>query len=1660
MRTMPSLGGFAGALVIVGTLVLVGSSAAAPSRGGRSASRQLWAEQSLTGTHVFTGQVPLAVAGRKAGYLRPHAPGSELRLNFGLPLRNKAALDRLIAREAKTHRYVSRARLYARFSPPQAQLNALGSWLTAHGFRITHVGRDRLSIAAAASTATVQKTLRVQIKDFARPGFMFRGLKIAPFAFYSNTTAPRLPARFGVQSISGLTNIDRFFTDYQLAHHGQKQPFVRSGGYFPSDLRSMYDITGHGFDGTGQTLGFTLWTAAERQQAMTTFANNTGDQLITIDPNCVASGNSPTVPSSCTTQTVAADHLLFILENGNLDNNFGSNVETALDIEAAHGIATHAGLKYYASDCASTTPPGSGLSNAGCNGSDVGLEETLEDAANDPALHSVSNSWAFGGEAEWGAADPFLLASENSLAIGAAAGTTFYFSTGDSGTYQSGYPSDSPHVVGVGGTSMYSTATNGQLSTSTTWSGGGSWCSNVFARPAWQTGAGVAANAPCPGRVIPDVSAVADPNTGVRFTSTTNASGGTQSGQVGGTSLAAPVMNGLQAVTQSFIAAQTYPGAAPAIGFAAPVLYQLGNSGHADSYYNDIQCGNTANPTSGPDGDAATTGWDAATGWGEPDWFNFATGYALQLGATNVSVPASLSKHYAWSCAKTPSNSTERAFSCPSASTCYAVGNASGGTPWYGKFLPGGAWGAVNTFFKSTDGGQTWFPANSDMFSIACTTGSTCIEVGAGGRSRKTTDSGSTWPDVATAPNNNKPLTQVACPSSSICYAVGDRGNAMKSVDGGSTWSWLNTTDGNPLYGLSCPSTTVCYATDIYAHVMKTTDGGASWVWQTTPVTTPGTSVPGSGGPNPFAGLMAISCSSETTCVASGLYVVPSGQTIPSTDPPIVTTTDGGTTWTRQTSNAGAGNYLHSISCLLGTTTCTAVGRAGTIVTTTDLVTWTKVAASGTTSMLNSVTCLSTSFCMAVGQNGTVDTWNGSSWTATTGNGGAGMLAGVSCIDTSDCYATGKQGVTIATTDGGAHWAQQAGGGTTQQMNSVSCPSGSLCYAVGNAGTILSTANGGQTWLAQTSGTTQALNGVACVSSTTCTAVGAAGTARATTDGSTWNTGTTGTTNALFGVSCASAAACVAVGAAGTALASGDVGATWSPGTTGVAVALNAVSCPSATCFAAGAATGGAGVVIKSTNSGATWVSQTSGTPSSLGGIACVNDSSCIADGAFGTVIGTANGGANWAQQGNPLSGPTTALNVTNSAGLSLLGAACTSVRCMIGTGTQGDIMMSENGPATSAAVAPPAPDGLNGWYVTAPVVTLSATPGAAPVASTFYTINGGATQTYAGPFPVTPDGTNSVSFWSTDAHGNTGATSSISLHVDLTNPTSSASISPAEQNGWYASPSVTLTGTDGAGSGVGSIEYKIDGLGSFLAYSGPLSGFATGNHFVQFYAVDNAGRTESPVNLVAFKADSQKPTVTISRPVDGVVYQLGKVVTAAFKCADKQSGAATCVGTQSSGTNPLVSGATHLDTSTLGAHTITVTGTDKAGNVQTAVAHYTVVYTWSGFFSPISNESASKLNLVRAGDLIKIGFGLNGDRGSDVLSSVDSGLVSCPAWAPHTVPAAGAGSVAGLSYGVSSGHYTYGWQTDASWAGTCRQFKLQLNDGTPAHTAVFMFFA
>ena len=879
-----------------------------------------WAAQSRVGDVQLKGEVPLIVGNGsgKPGY--GHLIGqvvapAEISLNFGLPLRNMTGLNALIVAESRTHRQMSRAQIYARFSPPQAQYNALRTWLRSHGFTITHFGRDRLEMTAEARASVVENALHVTLNAYRESTNVEDGITVPAHDVYANTSSPTVPARLGLQTITGLSNVGQFFTALQLQQHTMHPvtPVIkasdfgahaightRSGGYYPRDLRSMYDVTGVDNYGTGQTIGYTLWGAAEVQAAMTAFATTTGEPALTADTPCVATGNSPTVPSSCTQIQEAPNHILSVLENGNANNNYAGNDETGLDVEVSHGMAPGVAEKYYLADCSTTPSPG--LSNASCNGSDVGLEDAIEDSSNDPTLHSISDSWGYGPDPEGGPTDPFEVATNNSQAIAAAAGTTVWCAVGDTGTYFAGYPCDSPYVVGVGGTSAFSTATvtgsaTATLSTEDLWSAGGAWCSNEQPRPAWQAGPGVTANADCPGRAIPDISANADTNTEVyecySRTATTDSCGG-----VGGTSVAAPMMNGIEADTENFIAAQTYPGATPSIGFEGPIMYMLGNSGNSADYYRDVLCGNDAYPAGGPDGAAALPGWDQASGWGAVDWLHYSTGYAMQLGATGLSTPTSLSQNYQWTCAQTAGNPTEHGISFPSSTVGYAVGTATS-NPWFTTYLPSGSWGATNTFVKTTNGGQTWVPSNTDMLDVACTSTLDCIEVGDGGVINSTTNGGATWtPEPAVY---HDALTQVACPSSTVCFAAGDRGTVLESTDGGNTWSFSATDNGNTIYGLSCPTTSDCYAVNNWGSVLVTTNGGTSWTLQDTPATTPAINVSGSGGPNPYAGLFGISCPSANTCVAVGGYT-------PSGDEPIETTTNGGTTWTAQSSTDTADN--------------------------------------------------------------------------------------------------------------------------------------------------------------------------------------------------------------------------------------------------------------------------------------------------------------------------------------------------------------------------------------------------------------------------------------------------------------------------------------------------------------------------------------------------------------------------------------------------------------------------------------------------------------------------------------------------------------------------------------------------------------------------------
>jgi subtilase family serine protease len=123
-------------------------------------------------------------------------------------------------------------------------------------------------------------------------------------------------------------------------------------------------------------------------------------------------------------------------------------------------------------------------------------------------------------------------------------------STGDSG-YGVSFPSTSPHVIAVGGTSLVADS-SARGFTESAWSGTGSGCSAVEPKPAWQKDTG------CPRRTVADVSADANPATGLAvYDSYVTASlfplslnpPATGWVEAGGTSLASPIIASIIAMS-------------------------------------------------------------------------------------------------------------------------------------------------------------------------------------------------------------------------------------------------------------------------------------------------------------------------------------------------------------------------------------------------------------------------------------------------------------------------------------------------------------------------------------------------------------------------------------------------------------------------------------------------------------------------------------------------------------------------------------------------------------------------------------------------------------------------------------------------------------------------------------------------------------------------------------------------------------------------------------------------------------------------------------------------------------------------------------------------------------------------------------------------------
>lgn len=255
-----------------------------------------------------------------------------------------------------------------------------------------------------------------------------------------------------------------------------------------------------------------------------------------------------------------------------VSGNTGWGQEEMLDLEMVSAMCPSCPILYVGANSASFSDLATAVNTAAAKGAKV-----------------ISNS--YGGRE---------FSTESSIA-GAYnhSGVAITASSGDSG-YGAQVPAAFNTLTAVGGTSLKLTG-GGARSSETVWSGAGSGCSAYIAKPSWQH------DSACTRRTIADVAAVADPATGVAVYDSYGSTGGANWYVFGGTSVAAPIIGGVYALS----------------GNTAGTPAQLAYSAPAGSLY-DVTSGNNGRCTKGRYTSGAylctgVTGYDGPTGNGTPN---------------------------------------------------------------------------------------------------------------------------------------------------------------------------------------------------------------------------------------------------------------------------------------------------------------------------------------------------------------------------------------------------------------------------------------------------------------------------------------------------------------------------------------------------------------------------------------------------------------------------------------------------------------------------------------------------------------------------------------------------------------------------------------------------------------------------------------------------------------------------------------------------------------------------------------------------------------------------------------------------------------------------------------------------------------------------------
>jgi subtilase family serine protease len=510
------------------------------------------------------------------------------------------------------HNFLSPLQFNQRFGPTKQQVDAVTSWLRKSGLYVDLAGSNTHYLHVTGHLDKAKTAFGTDFRNYAAQGTVARapssdatiptsvspavltvtGLDTGKHLRTHNDTLPPPDPNYNVAQPCATYYGQKIATNQPKAY-GKFQPRAMCG-LLPKQLRGAYGTTASKLTGKGATVAIVdAYAAPKMLQVSNIYSKKYGDKPF-------AKGQYREV----------------LPATFDLVNECGASGwygEEALDVTAVHAVAPQANVVYV----------------GGRNCAD-GLDEALIKIVDEHLADIVSNSW---GDLSEHYTQALIDAEESIFKQGAIEGIGFYFSSGDCGyevpgtpcqarygssgstQRQTDLPTSDPWVTSVGGTTLavdgknhykfeagWNFQNDALSKDGKTWSpappgtypasyagGSGGGTSALFAQPGYQravvpsslsTTLPDGSKSKQPMRVIPDIAAVADSTTGIRYPEWSQLPDGTYGyaeSRVGGTSLACPVVAGLQAL------AQQRQGRAP-LGFANPAIYLRAGKG----LYHDV----------------------------------------------------------------------------------------------------------------------------------------------------------------------------------------------------------------------------------------------------------------------------------------------------------------------------------------------------------------------------------------------------------------------------------------------------------------------------------------------------------------------------------------------------------------------------------------------------------------------------------------------------------------------------------------------------------------------------------------------------------------------------------------------------------------------------------------------------------------------------------------------------------------------------------------------------------------------------------------------------------------------------------------------------------------------------------------------------------------